>query len=142
MPEAAGRASTVLGFDYGTKRIGVAIGNALTGTARPLEVLKADPPDWERIAALVSEWQPGRLVVGLPLNMDGSESELSAAARRFANRLNGRLGLPVVLSDERLSSFEARGELMRADARRGPAVDALAAAIILETWLGENHAQG
>lgn len=142
-------ADTILGFDFGTRRIGVAIGNTLTGTARPLAVLPASDgtPDWEQLAALVAEWQPSRLVVGLPLNMDGTESELSGRARRFANRLHGRLGLPVETVDERLSSFEARGELLR-DARESrnagrsagkgkPAVDALAASIILETWLGE-----
>lgn len=141
MPE---QAVTVLAFDFGTRRIGVAIGNTLTGTARPLAVLKADngAPDWAEVAALVAEWRPAQLVVGLPLNMDGTESELSTRARRFANRLNGRLALPVATVDERLSSFEARGELLRGERSGGkagarPAVDALAAAIILETWLGE-----
>ena len=149
MPEGA---DTILGFDFGTRRIGVAIGNTLTGTARPLAVLPASDgvPDWEQVGALVAEWQPARLVVGLPLNMDGTESELSGRARRFANRLHGRLGLPVETIDERLSSFEARGELLhdgrgkpgsrnagRSAGKAKPAVDALAATIILETWLGE-----
>lgn len=135
MPEAP---LTVLGFDFGMKRIGVAVGNTLTGTATPLLVLPAQDgaPDWLRIVALRDEWKPGRLLVGLPLNMDDSESELSARARRFANRLNGRLGLPVELVDERLSSFAARGELLAAGNRRGkPALDALAATVIVEAWL-------
>lgn len=136
MPEG-----TVLAFDFGTKRIGIAIGNTLTGTARPLTVLKADngTPDWEKLAAVVREWQPVQLLVGLPLNMDGSESELSARARKFANRLAGRLALPVATVDERLSSFEARGALLRRGSRPGarPEVDALAATIILESWLAE-----
>lgn len=146
MPEQA--PLTVLGFDFGLKRIGVAVGNALTGTATPLVVLPAQDgaPDWTRLLALRDEWQPGRLLVGLPLNMDGSESELSARARRFANRLNGRLGLPVDLVDERLSSFAARGELQAAGTRRGkPALDALAASLIVESWLNqraEDHARG
>lgn len=140
MPEPAA-AGTVLGFDFGSKRIGVAIGNTVTGTARPLQVVNAGPVDWARIAALAAEWQPIRLVVGLPLNMDGSESELSAAARRFGNRLNGRLGLPVTMVDERLSSFEARGEQLRGQAGNKLAVDALAATLILETWLGGQSAK-
>lgn len=137
---------TVLAFDFGTKRIGVAIGNTLTGTARPLSVLKADngSPDWDKLAALVAEWKPVQLLVGLPLNMDGSESELSARARKFANRLGGRLSLPVATVDERLSSFEARGELQRSNSRPGarPEVDALAATIILESWLAERSTGG
>ncbi|MFZ5724330.1 MAG: Holliday junction resolvase RuvX [Pseudomonadota bacterium] len=146
MPERTG---TVLGFDFGTRRIGVAVGNTLTGTARPLVVLKANDgvPDWEQVAKLVAEWQPVRLIVGLPLHMDGTESELSARARKFANRLGGRHSLPVTIIDERLSSFEARGELLRDAAARGggragqkTAVDALAAAVILETWLNERDA--
>lgn len=134
---------TVLGFDFGLKRIGVAVGNTLTGTATPLAVLPAQDgaPDWAQVEALRQEWQPARLLVGLPLNMDDSESELSARARRFANRLNGRLGLPVDLVDERLTSFAARGELLAAGTRRGkPAVDALAAALIVEGWLAR-HAE-
>ncbi len=142
MPEQPRRQGTVLAFDFGTKRIGVAIGNTLTGTARPLVVLKASDgaPDWQQLAALVAEWRPVQLVVGLPLNMDGTESELSTRARRFANRLGGRLSLPVTTVDERLSSFEARGEIMRSARRPGarPEVDALAASLILETWLSEH----
>lgn len=135
MPEAP---LTVLGFDFGLRRIGVAVGNALLGSATPLAVLPAQEgaPDWAAVTALRDEWRPGRLLVGLPLNMDGSESELSTRARRFANRLNGRLGLPVELVDERLTSFAARGELLAAGRQRGkPPVDALAAALIVETWL-------
>lgn len=141
MPEAAARNDiTVLGFDFGTKRIGVAIGNTLTGTARPLAVLPARDgvPDWEQLAKLVAEWKPARLLVGLPLNMDGTESELSTRARSFSRKLGGRLVLPVDVVDERLSSFEARGELMRSEQKRGkPAVDALAASLIVEQWLAQ-----
>lgn len=135
MPECS---PIVLGLDFGTRRIGVAIGNILTGTATPLLALPAqnDAPDWKRLQALCAEWQPSRLLVGLPLNMDGTESELSMQARRFGNRLNGRTGLPVEMVDERLSSFEARGQLRHAGNRRGkPALDALAAALIVESWL-------
>lgn len=140
MPEAP---ETVLGFDFGMKRIGVAVGNALTRTATPLLVLPAQDgaPDWEHIRSICTEWQPARLLVGLPLNMDGSESELSARARRFGNRLNGRTGLPVEMVDERLTSFAARGELRDAGNRRGKAaLDALAASLIVESWLDRQDA--
>lgn len=145
MPEAADtpRAKaglTLLAFDFGTKRIGVAIGNTLTGTARPLVVLptRDGAPDWEAIARLAREWQPQRLLVGLPLNMDGSDSALTTQARSFARKLAGRLVLPVDLVDERLSSFEARGELLRGGERRGKAgVDALAATLLVEQWLAQ-----
>lgn len=104
------RNQTCLAFDFGTKSIGVAIGQQLTGTARPLIALKAQDgiPDWNRLEALLKEWQPDRVVVGLPLNMDGSEQPLTVRARKFANRLHGRFGVQVDLHDERLSTVEAR----------------------------------
>src|SRR5690606_23149449 len=82
---------TVLGFDYGTQRIGVAVGQTITHTATPLAALHARDgvPNWDHIATLISEWRPARLVVGLPLNMDGSESEMCVRAKKFANRLHG-----------------------------------------------------
>ncbi|HEY3700188.1 MAG TPA: Holliday junction resolvase RuvX [Spongiibacteraceae bacterium] len=133
----------VLAFDFGTQRIGVAIGQSITNTASPLSAINAKDgiPRWEEIAALIIEWKPQQLLVGLPLNMDGSESEISARAKKFANRLHGRFGLPVQLWDERLSSFEARGEMLA----RGPKyykdsnfkdgkVDSLSARLILESW--------
>ncbi len=128
----------VLAFDFGTQRIGVAIGQSITGTAAPLPALKANDgvPNWDHIAALIKEWQPQRLLVGLPLNMDDSESELSARARKFANRLHGRFGLPVELWDERLSSFEARGEMLARGLTnfKDGKVDSLSACLILEGW--------
>jgi putative Holliday junction resolvase len=131
-------AETLLAFDYGTSFIGVAVGQSVTGTATPLAALKANDgvPDWNRIEALIAEWRPHRLLVGLPLNMDGSESPMSARARKFANRLHGRFGLPVATWDERLSSFEARGELLARGQRafRGAGVDSLSARLILESW--------
>lgn len=133
MPEAG----TVLGFDFGMKRIGVAVGNSVTGTATPLTVLAAQDgtPDWGQVQALIGEWLPDALVVGIPFNMDGTDSEATLRARRFANRLAGRFARDVSLVDERLTSFEARGELMRAGNRRGkPAVDALAACLIVEDF--------
>jgi len=129
---------TVLAFDFGTKRIGVAVGNTLISSARPLTVLptRDGAPDWEQIGKLVAEWKPARLVVGLPLNMDGSDAEITVMARSFSRKLAGRMVLPVDLVDERLTSFAARGELLRNPNAHGkPGVDALAATLILESWL-------
>ena len=135
----------LLGFDYGTKQIGVAVGQVITGQARELCVLKAQNgvPDWQQIEALMREWQPDALVVGLPLNMDGTPSDMSARAEKFARRLNGRFNLPVHTHDERLTTFEAKGERLRQGQRGGyrdRPVDALAAALLLEGWLSDHPA--
>jgi len=127
---------TLLAFDFGTGQIGVAVGQSLTGSANPLTVLKARDgiPNWEQIAGLLAEWQPDQLLVGLPLNMDGSESESSQRARKFARRLHGRFGIRVWMIDERLSTREARE---RTGTRRAdPKVDSMAAAVIAEGYLG------
>lgn len=131
---------TLLGFDYGHRKIGVAVGQTLTGTATPLTTIRShhEKPDWERIAVLVREWQAAEAVVGLPYNMDDTEAEVAPRARRFARQLEGRFGLKVHLVDERLTTLEARGRLGRAGAVPG-AVDAMAAKLILETWLSEHH---
>lgn len=145
MPEfAAAPANTVtlLAFDYGLRQIGVAVGNRVLGTAQALTVLRARDgiPDWTEIARLLDEWQPDLLVVGDPLNMDDSVSPLAERARKFARRLHGRFGLPVVMADERLSSFEAkqtqRERGHRGDYRAAP-VDSHAAELILLSWLRE-----
>ena len=104
---------TVLAFDFGTKSIGCAVGQSITGTAQSLPAFKAQDgiPDWDAIGNIIKEWQPARLVVGLPLNMDGTEQELTLRAKKFANRLNGRFNLPVELQDERLTTTEARSEI-------------------------------
>ena len=131
---------TVLAFDFGMKQIGVAIGNCLLETTQPLPVLKARDgvPEWPAIASLLKEWQPDLLLVGNPLNMDGTESELSARARKFGNRLHGRFGLSVELADERLTSFEAKQELAEAghsgDYKAQP-IDSYAAELILQSWM-------
>ncbi len=135
----------LLGFDYGTKQIGVAVGQVITGQARELCVLKAQNgvPDWQQIEALMREWQPDALVVGLPLNMDGTPSDMSARAEKFARRLNGRFNLPVHTHDERLTTFEAKGERLRQGqlgGYRDRPVDALAAALLLEGWLSDHPA--
>ncbi len=124
------RPSYLLGFDYGRKRIGVALGETLTQSARPLAILKSrhQRPDWAGIDALIAAWQPAALVVGEPLR-EGGEHPLARAVRRFANQLKERYRLPVHRIDERLSSFEAERRL----GGRGE-TDAVAAQVILETW--------
>lgn len=121
----------VMGFDFGKRRIGIAVGQSVTGTASPVGIVNAreGKPEWQKIDKLVEEWQPGVLVVGLPINMDDSGSEMSAAAERFGRRLHGRYHLPVEMMDERLSTFEAREISDEAE------VDAIAARLILESWL-------
>lgn len=130
---------TFLGFDFGTTRIGVAVGQTLLGTARPLDPIKAKEgiPNWEVIEALVTEWQPDGFVVGLPLNMDGSENEMCLRAKKFANRLQGRFGKPRYLMDERLSSYEAKGIVIESGGSRNfkeNSVDGIAAQMILTSW--------
>ncbi len=142
---AAGRPATdrpegpVLGFDYGTERIGVAVGQTLTGTASPLTTLDAHgrDPDWAAIDRLVEEWRPAALVVGIPRNMDGSDSEMTARASRFLRQLRARHRLPTFDVDERLTTFDAEQRLADAglprDRARGE-IDRVAAQLILETW--------
>ena len=131
---------TVLAFDFGLRQIGVAVGNCLLHSSQALAVLTARDgvPDWQGIEKLIGEWQPALLVVGEPLNMDGSTSELAVRARKFAQRLHGRFGLPVELADERLTSFEAK-EMSRERGHRGDykkdPVDSLAAELILRSWM-------
>ncbi|WP_224653906.1 Holliday junction resolvase RuvX [Pectobacterium versatile] len=130
---------TILAFDFGTKSIGVAIGQEITGTARALTSFKAQEgiPDWQKVEKLLSEWQPDLVVVGLPLNMDGTEQPLTARARKFANRLHGRFGIAIELHDERLSTVEARADLFERGGFKAldkGSVDATSAVIILESW--------
>lgn len=135
--------SCVLGFDYGARRIGVASGNRISQSARPLPVLlvSAGEPDWMRVDALLAEWRPDTLIVGLPLTLDGGEQTVTRGARAFAEALGQRSGLPVHLVDERHTSQEAarRFATQRAAgaARRRDAanIDSLAATVILESWL-------
>jgi putative Holliday junction resolvase len=135
----------VLAFDYGEKFIGVAVGQTVTASASPLTTLRARTgrPDWALVASLVREWRPIRLLVGLPLNMDGTESDMCARAREFSDRLRDQTGIPVIMVDERLTTrasnqaeAERRGRSAKGG-KRGDAVHAAAAALIAETWLGE-----
>ncbi|MDX1434151.1 MAG: Holliday junction resolvase RuvX [Gammaproteobacteria bacterium] len=127
---------TLLAFDYGERHIGIAVGQTLTRSANPLTTVRVTgaTPDWAAISHLVRTWQPARLVVGLPLNMDGTEQPITRGARRFGNQLEGRYRLPVHLVDERLTSREARARLV-AEGNAGAADHPVAAQIILESWL-------
>lgn len=131
---------TVLGFDFGEKRVGVAVGELETGIASPLITIAEEATDrrFAAIAALLQQWQPVCLVVGLPVHMDGNEHKLTQLARKFGNRLHGRFALPVEFADERLSSAVADDLLrelgLNARARKTP-LDAVAAQQILQGWL-------
>jgi putative Holliday junction resolvase len=134
---------TIIAFDYGSKYLGVAVGQTVTYSASALNHLKMRDggPPWGEIEALLQQWRPKLVVVGLPLNMDDTESEMSRRARRFANRLNGRFGITVAFQDERLSSFETKSRLSHGseERKRGGAIDSLAAVVILEHWLSQQH---
>ncbi|NKI75364.1 Holliday junction resolvase RuvX [Dickeya sp. CFBP 2040] len=137
---------TLLAFDFGTRSIGVAIGQEITGTARPLTSLKAQDgvPDWQKVEKLLKEWQPALVIVGLPLNMDGTEQPLTTRARKFSQRLHGRFGVNVELHDERLSTVEARADLFERGGFRAldkGSVDAASAVIILESWFEQQLAR-
>ena len=124
----------VLGFDFGIKRIGIAMGNTLTGQAQPLAVVSAidNAARFRQIGELIAQWMPARLVVGEPLHPDGAEHEMTLRCRRFANQLHGRFTLPVHLVDERYSSAVI-------SSKRGEIIDAKAAAIILQQYF-DDHA--
>lgn len=134
---------TLLGFDYGSKRIGIAIGQEVTGTVNPLTTVHAKnhKPDWDSISKIINEWQPELLIIGLPLHMDGTEQAMTQAARRFANQLNGRYQIPVEMMDERLSSDEAESILHEQPGFRSSVfqdkaqVDMISAQLILQSWI-------
>jgi putative Holliday junction resolvase len=129
----------VLAFDFGEKRIGVAVGDTTVGIAHPLQTISAESNDirFDTIAALIAEWRPTRLVVGLPLSLEGEEHELTRLSRKFARRLEGRFGLPTLLVDERLSSAEASQTLNELGIRgrsQKPMLDQVAAQRILQSF--------
>jgi putative Holliday junction resolvase len=142
-PQATG---TILAFDFGEKRIGVAVGNTLVGIAHPLQTIDNEANDarFAAIAALITEWQPVQLVVGLPTYLDGGEHTLTQLCRKFARRLEGRFRLPVALVDERLSSAEASQSLREAGIRgrqQKAMLDQVAAQTILQQFLdAQSHA--
>jgi putative Holliday junction resolvase len=141
MPET----KTLLAFDFGLKQIGVAYGQTLTNSASGLTIIKASDgvPSWMEVESVLNEWKPDLVLVGLPLNMDGSESELSGRARKFGRRLQGRFAVDVMMIDERLSSREAKSMIREQQPSRGrkgkshdlTKIDHIAASLILQTWL-------
>jgi len=139
MPEL--QTTTLLGFDYGTGKIGVAVGQQLTGTATPLTTLHLikNKPDWQGIGRLIKEWQPGALVVGLPIGPEENETPMATAARKFSRQLEGRFHLPVHLADERLTSREAWSRIGGIAIRDVTRIDSMAAKLILETWFSANE---
>lgn len=131
----------LMGFDFGSRRIGVAVAHERIGAARPLPPLTARDgiPDWNRVTACIVEWKPDLFIVGLPLNEDGSESEMSQRARKFGNRLHGRYGRPVAWINEYGSTRQAkeiaRQRGRRAGSYRDNGVDGIAAEIILNSFM-------
>ncbi len=144
-PSAVMLVGTFLAFDFGTRRIGIALGNSISASARPLETIDAEKNEtrFARIGALIAEWQPAALVVGLPSNDDGTPHELTALCRRFANRLKGRFGLPTILVDERYTSHAASGRLNEAGIhgrQQKALIDQVAAQEILQAYFDEPSA--
>lgn len=131
---------TYLGFDYGTKHLGIAVGGSASGRAEALATISVHQgiPDWPPLDRLIDEWRPAALIVGLPLNMDDSENAMTRAARKFGHRLQGRYNLPVHLVDERLTSVDAKNTLVESRVpwkQRKARVDRLAAQNILQAYL-------
>ncbi len=136
-----------LGFDFGFKRIGVAVGQTLTGTASPLSTLdaKLGVPNWAEVEKLLNQWSPLALVVGLPTCIDDTEQYTTAASKGFARQLRRRFSLPVHRVDERLTTVEARAYLFAEGGYRNiknSEIDSIAACIILEQWLHGIHPNG
>jgi putative Holliday junction resolvase len=135
---------TIIGFDFGKKYIGVAVGQEITGNASPLGSVKANDgiPHWDSLAKYLTEWQPDFIVVGLPLNMDGSEQQLTLDAKKFGNRIQGRFGIKVEFQDERLTTADAKEQLF---ARGGfknlkkDNIDAESARLIIESYLEQQY---
>ena len=135
---------TYLGFDYGSKHLGIAVGGSASGLAEPLATasVRQGVPDWPLLDRLINEWKPAALIVGLPLNMDDSENAMTRAARKFGHRLHARYNLPVHMVDERLTSVDAKNTLVESRVpwkQRKAKVDKLAAQAILQAYLDEQR---
>lgn len=135
---------TILAFDFGTKSIGVAVGQEITGTASPLNALKAVDgiPNWELVADLFREWSPQLAVVGLPLNMDGSNQQVTFSAKKFANRLNAKYKVAVETCDERLTTVDAKARLFELGGFKKlekQKVDSVSACLIFESWIESSY---
>ena len=143
-PSDCSKPVAALAFDYGTQRIGVSFGQSISATAKAIAVIKAKDgiPDWDEIETLLIEWKPDLCVVGLPYNLDGSESVLLVRAIKFVHRINGRFNLPCFGMDERLSSKAAIEKVVEENKNKQQmAVDDIAAQIILENWFAEFNSQ-
>lgn len=132
--------NSVIAFDFGMKSIGIAIGQSVTGTASPLHAFRAQDgiPNWDKLAELITQWQPDALLVGLPLNMDGTQQPITASVKRFAGRLKHKYKLPVFLHDERLSTVDAKAKLFELGGYKKltkEKVDSVSACLIYESWL-------
>lgn len=130
---------TVIGFDFGKKYIGVAVGQEITGSATPLGSVRANDgiPHWDNVNQYLKEWQPDYIVVGLPLNMDGSEQQLTLDAKKFSKRLFGKFGIPVELQDERLTTADAKEQLFARGGYKNlkkDNIDAESAKLIIESF--------
>lgn len=135
---------TIIGFDFGKKYIGVAVGQEITGSASPLGSIKANDgiPHWEDVGHYLTEWQPDIIVVGLPLNMDGSEQQLTLDAKKFGNRISGRFGIKVEFQDERLTTADAKAQLFAQGGYRNlkkDNIDAQSAALIIESFFEASY---
>ncbi|AGH80704.1 Holliday junction resolvase YqgF [Psychromonas sp. CNPT3] len=133
---------SLMGFDFGSKSIGIATGQMITMTAQPLLAIKAQNgiPNWDNLEQLIKEWQPDMLIIGLPLNMDGTEQYITQRAKKFANRLHGRFGVKIALQDERLTTASAKEfifELGGYKALDKGKIDSVSAALILESWMSQ-----
>jgi len=134
--------SIIMAFDFGTKRIGIAISQHITYTARPLTTLISNKgtPNWSKLEKIIYIWQPVTLIVGLPLNMDGSEQSFTFSARKFAKMLYYKFGIKVIMHDERLSTVEARAFLFKLGGYKFLKkcnIDAESAVVILDSWLAQ-----
>ncbi len=134
---------TIIGFDFGKKYIGVAVGQEITGSATPIGSVKARDgiPNWDLLANYLKEWQPDIIVVGLPLNMDGSEQQLTRDAKKFGNRIAGRFGIKVEFQDERLTTADAKEQLFSRGGYRNlkkDNIDAESARLIIESYFEQS----
>jgi len=135
---------TVIGFDFGKKYIGVAVGQEMTGSASPLGSIKANDgiPNWDSLANYLKEWQPDFIIVGLPLNMDGSEQQLTLDAKKFGQRIAGRFGLKVEFQDERLTTADAKEQLFSRGGYKNlkkDNIDAESARLIIESFFEQSY---
>lgn len=131
---------TVIAFDFGMKSIGLAVGQAITNTASPLQAIKAQDgiPNWDNLGKVISQWEPHALLVGLPLNMDGTEQPITTSVKRFVGRLKHKYNLPVFLHDERLSTVDAKSKLFELGGYKKLSkekVDSVSACLIYESWV-------